>query len=90
LEVLGRRDLTVKGKRDNTVIREENGAKQIFRIDAKVPILQISPSHYLHQNDVAYVEPNKTKINGAAVGPNTGIILTGIPLLITVLPLTIR
>ena len=84
-------DLTVYGKRDNVlVIREENGEKKVFRVDLKSADFLNSPSYYLHQNDVVYVEPNKTKINGAAVGPNTGIILTGISLLITVLALTIR
>jgi polysaccharide export outer membrane protein len=84
-------DLTVYGKRDNVlIIREENGEKKIFRIDLKSADFINSPSYYLHQNDVVYIEPNKTKINGAAVGPNTGIILTGISLLITVLALTIR
>jgi polysaccharide export outer membrane protein len=84
-------DLTVYGKRDNVlVIREENGEKKIFRIDLKSADFLNEPSYYLHQNDVVYVEPNKTKINGAAVGPNTGIILTGISLLITILALTIR
>lgn len=84
-------DLTVYGKRNNVlVIREENGEKKIFRIDLKSADFLNEPSYYLHQNDVVYVEPNKTKINGAAVGPNTGIILTGISLLITILALTIR
>jgi polysaccharide export outer membrane protein len=49
-----------------------------------------SPYYYLRQNDVIYVEPNKTKINGAAVGPNTGIILSAVSLLVTVIALTIR
>jgi polysaccharide export outer membrane protein len=30
--------------------------------------------YYLAQNDVVYVEPNKSKINGSAVGTNTGVI----------------
>ena len=49
-----------------------------------------SPYYYLHQNDVLYVEPNKTKINSAVVGPNTGVILSAVSLLVTVIALTIR
>jgi hypothetical protein len=37
----------------------------------------------LAQNDVVYVEPNKTKINGAAIGPKYGVIISITSILIT-------
>lgn len=84
-------DLTTFGKRHNVlVIREQNGSKVIERIDLTKADFINSPYYYLQQNDLVYVEPNKTKINGAVVGPNTGLILSGISLLITVIALTIR
>jgi polysaccharide export outer membrane protein len=41
------------------------------------------------QNDVVYVEPNKSRINGAAVGPNTGVIISITSILITLITLII-
>ena len=84
-------DLTVYGKRSNIMLlREENGTKKVVRMDLTKADFINSPYYYLRQNDVIYVEPNKTKINSAAVGPNTGIILSAVSLLVTVIALTIR
>jgi len=84
-------DLTVYGKRDNIlVIREQDGKKTHARVDLTQADFFQSPYYYLAQNDVVYVEPNKTKINASAVGPNITVIFTGISLLITILALTIK
>lgn len=84
-------DLTIYGKRDNIlVIREVNGEKSIQRIDLKKADFMNSPYYYLRQNDVVYIEPNKTKINSAVVGPNIGIVLSAVSLLVTILALTIK
>ena len=84
-------DLTVYGKRDNIlVIREKDGKKEIGRVDITKADFINSPFYYLSQNDVVYVEPNKTKINSSVVGPNTSIIISAISLLVTVIALTIR
>ena len=83
-------DLTIYGKRDNIlVIREVNGVKSYNRIDITKAEFIHSPFYYLAQNDVVYVEPNKTRINGAAVGSNTGVIISITSLLITVITLII-
>jgi len=83
-------DLTIYGKRDNIlVIREVNGVKSYNRIDITKADFIHSPFYYLAQNDVVYVEPNKTRINGAAVGANTGVIISVTSLLITVITLII-
>lgn len=79
------KDLTIYGKRNNIlVIREVNGIKSYNRIDITQADFINSPFYYLAQNDVVYVEPNKTKVNAAAVGPNTSVIISAISLLITV------
>lgn len=84
-------DLTIYGKRDNIlVIREENGKKTHARVDITKADFINSPFYYLKQNDVVYVEPNKTRVNSAGVGPNTSIVISAISLLVTVIALTIR
>lgn len=78
------KDLTIYGKRNNIlVIRELNGVKSYNRVDITKADFINSPFYYLAQNDVVYVEPNKTRINGAAVGANTGVIISITSLLIT-------
>ena len=83
-------DLTIYGKRDNIlVIREVNGVKSYNRVDITKADFINSPFYYLAQNDVVYVEPNKARINGAAVGANTGVIISITSLLITVITLIV-
>ncbi|PXY45711.1 polysaccharide biosynthesis/export family protein [Flavobacterium hydrophilum] len=78
------KDLTIYGKRDNIlVIREINGVKSYNRVNITEADFINSPFYYLTQNDVIYVEPNKTKINAAAVGPNTSVIISAISILIS-------
>ena len=84
-------DLTVYGKRTNIlVLRETNGVKSVQRVDLTKPDFINSSFYYLHQNDVVYVEPNRTKLNSAVVGPNIGVVLSGVSLLVTILALTIK
>jgi polysaccharide export outer membrane protein len=84
-------DLTIQGKRKNvTLIREQNEQRQFVNIDLTNKQLFSSPYFYLAQNDVIYVEPNKTRVNASAVGPNTGVIVSSVSILITLLALLIR
>jgi polysaccharide export outer membrane protein len=84
------KDLTIYGKRDNIlIIREVGGVKSYNRVDITKADFINSPFYYLSQNDVVYVEPNKTRINGAAVGANTGVIISITSLLITVITLIV-
>ncbi len=83
-------DLTIYGKRNNIlIIRETNGIKSFNRIDITNASFLNSPFYYLAQNDVVYVEPNKSRINAAAVGPNTGVIISISSLLITLITLIV-
>jgi polysaccharide export outer membrane protein len=85
------KDLTIYGKRDNIlIIREINGVKTYNRVDITQADFMNSPFYYLAQNDVVYVEPNKNKINGAAIGTNAGIIISVTSLLITLITLIVR
>jgi polysaccharide biosynthesis/export protein len=84
------KDLTIYGKRDNIlIIREVNGVKSFNRVDITKADFIHSPFYYLAQNDVVYVEPNRTRINGAAVGANTNVIISITSLVITLITLII-
>ena len=84
-------DLTIYGKRDNILlIREVEGKKTFTRIDITKADFIDSPSYYLVQNDVLVVEPNKTKINGSAYGPNLTVIISALSLALTALIVIIR
>lgn len=79
------KDLTIYGKRNNIlVIREIDGVKSFNRVDITKADFINSHFYYLSQNDVVYVEPNKTRINGAAVGTNSSIILSALSILVTI------
>jgi polysaccharide export outer membrane protein len=84
------KDLTIYGKRNNIlIIREIGGVKSYNRVDITKADFINSPFYYLAQNDVVYVEPNKTRINGAAVGANTGVIISITSLFITLITLIV-
>ncbi len=84
-------DLTIYGKRDNIlVVREENGIKSFQKVDITNKDFIDSPYYYLSQNDMVYVEPNKTRVNSSVIGPNVTVGLTAISLLITILAITLR
>ena len=79
-------DLGIYGKRKNVlIIHDDEGKKTYTRIDITDPNLLNSPQYYLAQNDVIVVEANRTKLNSSVVGPNIGIWLTSVSLLLTVL-----
>ena len=60
-------DLTIYAKRDNVlIIREENGLKNIQRINLNSNELLTSPYYYLKSDDVVYVEPNKARVASAS------------------------
>lgn len=83
-------DLTIYGKRDNVlIIREVAGVKTYNRVDITKADFMNSSFYYLAQNDVVYVEPNKTKIRGAKIGADTNLILSAVSIFITLITLTI-
>ncbi len=67
LDVIGMAgDLPLTANRKNIlVIRENNGTKEIHRLDITNPDIFTSPCFYLKQNDVVYAEPIKTKQKAA-------------------------
>lgn len=70
-------DLTIYGKRDNIlIIRDFQGTKTYNRVDLTKADFVNSPFYYLDQNDVVYVEPRKSKTDGATFGNNLGTIMS--------------
>ncbi len=58
-------DMTIYGRRDNVLLIREmaDGKKEYVRIDLTKTDILSSPFYYLQQNDIIYIEPNKTRIN---------------------------
>lgn len=71
LEALGMcGDLTIYGNRSNILlIHENNGVKELHRINLNNTSLFSSPYYYLQSNDVLYVEPNKAKAYSSTATP---------------------
>ncbi len=85
LEALGLAgDLTIRGVRQNVlVIRDFNGTKVYNRIDLTSKNMVKSPVYYLTQNDVVYVEPNKSGITASSLDNRASIAISIASLLIT-------
>lgn len=63
-------DMTIYGRRDNVkVIRvDSEGVRRIFKVNLNDNSLFNSPAYFLEQNDVIYVEPNKSKSKSSKYG----------------------
>ncbi len=64
LEALGKAgDLNNSALRDQVlVVREENGKRMTYEVDLRdEESVFLSPAYYLQQNDVVYVQPNKSQ-----------------------------
>ena len=82
-------DLNITGIRKNIkVIRETEGKKKEFIVDLTKNDVFNSPVYYLQQNDLVYVEPNRSKINSSLINSsNTGIAISAVSLIATLIVL---
>lgn len=85
-------DMTIWGRRDNVkLIREDStGNQRVILLDLTDPHIIYSPYYYMQQNDVLYVEPNKTKARNSEIGSATGIWLSATSILISVVTLLVN
>ncbi len=85
-------DMTIWGKRDNVkLIREDAyGNQSVVLLNLNDPYIIFSPYYYMQQNDVLYVEPNKTKAKSSEIGSATGIWLSATSILISVATLLVN
>lgn len=78
-------DMTIYGKRDNVkIIREDSlGKMSIHTLNLNDASIINSPYYYMKQNDIIYVEPNKTKAQESKIGESTGLWFSGISIAIS-------
>lgn len=77
-------DIKITGKRNNIkVFRETDGKKIEYNIDLRSNNLFTSPIYYLQQNDLIYIEPNRAASQDAAFNRNTGLIVSVVSIIIT-------
>lgn len=70
-------DLDIKGLRSNVlVIRDFNGTKVYHKIDLTTKEAMKSPVYYLTQNDVIYVEPNKSGVTSSKLDSRASILVS--------------
>jgi polysaccharide biosynthesis/export protein len=86
-------DMTLYSNRSNVLlIREKNGKRTVTRINLQSSKIFVSPYYYLQQNDVLYVEPNRTKVNTIAdkSGKTLSFISSGVSVLALALTILLR
>lgn len=85
-------DLSIYGRRDNVMIIRESqtGEKNIHRMNLNDANLINDPYYYLQQNDVVYVEPNKTKAKNSDIGQSTTLLVSVTSILISIASLVIN
>ena len=78
-------DLTIYGRRDNVkVLREQvDGTKEYITLNLSDKNIIYSPAYYLEQNDVVYVEPNKSRAKSSNYGAAETFGITSISVLLT-------
>ncbi len=80
-------DLTITAKRTNVlIIREVNGEREYQTVDLTSTDFIKSPAYYLKNNDVVYVQPDKTKFATVDPGYRTlSLVLSGLSIVAIVL-----
>jgi len=78
-------DLTIYGRRDNVkVLRESsNGTKEYITVNLNDINVIYSPAYYLEQNDVVYVEPNKSRARSSNYGTAETFAISSLSVLLT-------
>jgi len=84
-------DMTIYGRRDNVkVLREEvDGTKKYYTLNLSDKNIIYSPAYFLEQNDIVYIEPNKSRSKSSNYGSAESFRITTYSLLITLVSLTV-
>jgi len=79
-------DLTIYGKRENVKVLRENadGSKKFITVNLNDKNIINSPAYYLEQNDVVYVEPNKSRSNASHFGAAESFGISALSILISI------
>lgn len=84
-------DLTPFGVRNDVlVVRNENGKISKQKINLNSAEFINSPYYFLKQNDVVYVNPNKTIAKRSRQNPNNGLYLSAASITLAIITLLIR
>lgn len=84
-------DMTIYGKRKEVlIIREFNDKRTYTKIDITNPDFINSDFYYLKQNDVVYVEPNKTQVNSSVIGRDLTLAISAASLLLSIIVVLTR
>ncbi|MDR3651543.1 MAG: polysaccharide biosynthesis/export family protein [Paludibacter sp.] len=78
-------DLTIYGQRNNVKVLRENydGSKEYITLNLNDRNIIYSPAYYLEQNDVVYVEPNKSKSKSSNYGAAESFGISSLSVLLT-------
>lgn len=78
-------DMTIYGKRDNVKIMREDsdGNKSFYTLNLNDRNIIYSPAFFLEQNDVVYVEPNKSRANSSKYGAAESFRISTVSVLIS-------
>jgi polysaccharide export outer membrane protein len=71
-------EMTIYGKRDEVLIIREmpDGKYKFLTVDISKDSIVSSPDFFLHQNDMVYVSPNRSRTGSADIGPQLGVIVS--------------
>ena len=78
-------DMTVYARRDNVKILRENaiGTKEFITLNLNDRNIIYSPAYFLEQNDVIYVEPNKSKSRSSNFGSAETFWISSVSIMLT-------
>ena len=84
-------DLTIWGVRDDVkLIREDaNGKREIISLNLNNAEIVTCPYYYLQQNDIVYVNPNKTKAKNSDIGQSTSLWFSATSILVSIASLLV-
>lgn len=84
-------DLTIWGMRDNVkLVREDAiGKREIISLNLNDAGIVTGPYYYLQQNDILYVNPNKTKAKNSDIGQSTSLWFSATSILVSIASLLV-
>ena len=84
-------DMSVYGRRDNVKVLRENadGTKKYITVNLNDKNVIYSEAYYLEQNDVVYVEPNKSRSNSSRFGAAESFGISALSILFSLASLVI-
>lgn len=85
-------DMTIYGRRDNVKVLRENadGSKILININLNDKEIVHSPAYFLEQNDVIYVEPNKSRARASSINAAETLSISAITIAISLASLIVN